>query len=200
MPTPSKLANALPHIIQHIVGIVYSVECQFAGIGHQQPPPKFALQAISIRAQNIIWNTSWGAVLTLKDHDRPMLSEQESLASLDLTELFQAYKHAENYQQNLYGLQNKLKCSQKRVKIQAENLGKKATYIEDLEDEIAHLMKESEVMMSKMTLQAEGRVENRKQLHNLKAKIKWVPNCIANATKNTTVDSPSPVEEPWYYF
>ncbi|PBK86754.1 hypothetical protein ARMGADRAFT_1086263 [Armillaria gallica] len=71
-----------------------------------------------------------------------------------------------------------LKCSQKWVETQVEDLGKKATYIGDLEDEIAHLMKESEVMMSKMTLQAEGRVEDRKQLHNLKAKIKWVPNHI----------------------
>ncbi len=125
------------------------------------------------------------------DHDGPMLSGQESLAPLDLTELSQACKRAENYQWRLYGLQKKLKRSQKRVETQAEDLGKKATYIGDLEDEIAHLMKESEVMMSKMTLQAEGRVEDRKQLHNLKAKIKWVPNHIANATKTTIVDGPS---------
>ncbi len=123
--------------------------------------------------------------------DGPMLSGQESLTSLDLTELSQACKHAENYQQRLYGLQKKLKRSQKRVETQAEDLGKKATYIGDLEDEIAHLTKESEVMMSKMTLQAEGRVEDRKQLHSLKEKIKWVPNRIANAIKTTVVDGPS---------
>ncbi len=87
-----------------------------------------------------------------------MLSGQENLGPLDLTELSQACKRAENYQRRLYGLQKKLKCSQKRVETQAEDLGKKATYIGDLEDEIAHLMKESEVMMSKMTLQAEERV------------------------------------------
>ncbi|PBK85845.1 hypothetical protein ARMGADRAFT_1047959 [Armillaria gallica] len=101
-----------------------------------------------------------------------MLLGWESLAPLDLTELSQACKRAENYQQHLYGLQKKLKRNQKRVETQAEDLGKKATYIGDLEDEIAHLMKESEVMMSKMTLQAEGRVEDRKQLHSLKAKLK----------------------------
>ncbi len=123
--------------------------------------------------------------------DGPMLSGQENLGPLDLTELSQARKHAENYQRRLYGLQKKLKCSQKRVETQAEDLGKKATYIGDLEDEIAHLMKESEVMMSKMTLQAEERVEDRKQLHNLKAKIKWVLNHIANATKTAIVDCPS---------
>ncbi len=118
-------------------------------------------------------------------------SGQENLGPLDLTELSQARKHAENYQRHLYGLQKKLKCSQKRVETQAEDLGKKATYIGDLEDEIAHLMKESEAMMSKMTLQAEGRVEDRKQLHSLKAKIKWVPNHIVNAMKTTIVDGPS---------
>ncbi|SJL02694.1 uncharacterized protein ARMOST_06028 [Armillaria ostoyae] len=121
----------------------------------------------------------------------PMLSGQENLGPLDLTELSQARKRAENYQQRLYGLQKKLKRSQKRVETQAEDLGKKATYIGDLEDEIAHLMKESEVMMSKMTLQAEGRVEDRKQLHSLKAKIKRVPNHIVNAMKTTIVDGPS---------
>ncbi len=90
------------------------------------------------------------------DHDGPMLLGQESLALLDLTELSQACKRAKNYQWHLYGLQKKLKCSQKRMETQAEDFGKKATYIGDLEDEIAYLMKESEVMMSKMTLQAEG--------------------------------------------
>ncbi|PBK94783.1 hypothetical protein ARMGADRAFT_1029145 [Armillaria gallica] len=104
--------------------------------------------------------------------DGPMLLEQKSLALLDLTELSQACKCAKNYQRHLYGLQKKIKHSQKRVKTQAEDLGKKATYIGDLENEIAYLTKKSEVMMSKMTLQIEGRVEDRKQLHSLKAKIK----------------------------
>ncbi len=99
-----------------------------------------------------------------------MLSGQENLGLLDLTELSQARKCAENYQQRLYGLQKKLKHSQKRVETQAEDLGKKATYIGDLEDEIAHLMKESEVMMSKMTFQAEERVEDRKPASQSKGK------------------------------
>ncbi len=34
-------------------------------------------------------------------------------------------------------------------------------------------------------------MENRKQLHNIKAKIKQVPNHIVNATKTTIVDGPS---------
>ncbi|PBK59240.1 hypothetical protein ARMSODRAFT_1073422 [Armillaria solidipes] len=127
----------------------------------------------------------------------PILSGQESLAPLDLTELSQACKRAENYQQHLYGLQKKLKCSQKRVETQAEDLSKKAIYIGDLEDEIAHLMKESEVMMSKMTLQAEGRVEDRKQLHSLKAKIKRVPDHIANAIKTIT-STESIVNHPFF--
>ncbi len=115
-----------------------------------------------------------------------MPSGMENIAPSDLTELSQARKRAENYQRRLYGSQKKLKRSQKRIEMQAEDLSRKGAHIGELEEEIAHLAKESEVMMSKIAHQAEERAEDKKQLHNLKAKIKQVPNRIANAITTTT--------------
>ncbi len=70
--------------------------------------------------------------------------------------------------------------------MQAEDLSRKGAHIGELEEEIAHLAKESKVMMSQIAHQAEGRAEDKKQLHNLKAKIKWVSNRIVNAITTTT--------------
>ncbi len=115
-----------------------------------------------------------------------MPSGMENIAPSDLTELSQARKRAKNYQWWLYSFQKKLKHSQKRIEMQAEDLSRNGAYIGELEKKIAHLAKESEVMMSKIAHQAEGRAEDKKQLHNLKAKIKWVSNRIVNAIMTTT--------------
>lgn len=47
--------------------------------------------------------------------------------------------------------------SQKRIGMQAEDLSRKGAHIGELEEEIAYLAKESEVMMFKIAHQAEGR-------------------------------------------